>query len=220
VSGSLSPGAFAPLAPTPRATGGASPAASQATVAPVAPRPAAPSAPEPKEVYLPPRPGHPLDGIFAHLTRKHGANLHDARVVEASASSSVSADHHAKTVLDFDSQNWYRSIDEKGQWISFEFRGVKIKPTNYTMRSAPAEANGANPRSWVVETSLNGATWNQIDRQDKVMGLKTPDTLACYCLGDCVATKFIRWRQVLKNFADNRELTLGAIELFGTLYNE
>jgi hypothetical protein len=98
---------------------------------------------------FPLRPEEPLNGIICELTRKHGGNVHDKGIVLIT-SKSVS-DGDVNNLVNLGSRSGFRSKDESGQWICWEFRENLIRPTHYTIRSSTDNY----PKSWVLEGSMN-----------------------------------------------------------------
>jgi hypothetical protein len=103
------------------------------------------------------------------------------------------------------------SKDEPGQWICWDFREMRVRPTHYTMMAR-------YPKSWVVEGSLDGMNWTEIDRQtDNEAFNKNPET-ASFRISKPVESRFIRLSQTDKNHEGKDFLGyLYVVEFFGTL---
>jgi hypothetical protein len=122
----------------------------------------------------------PLDGIIAHLSRKCGGNVHDRGIVNVTSSSRLggSPTWDGKNAFDLKSSSVFHSDGRwdahsiphtRNQWISYDFQETKIIPTQYSIRSRadPCAADGSHPKSWLVEVSMDGSNWTEIDHQKK-----------------------------------------------------
>jgi hypothetical protein len=88
----------------------------------------------PSPVELAMKEAKSLDGIISYLTKKHGGNIHEKGIVRTTSKSGS---------FDF-------SEHEPGQWVCWDCREMRVRPTNYTILSSYL-------KSWVLEGSLAGA---------------------------------------------------------------
>jgi hypothetical protein len=155
-----------------------------------------------------------LDGILSYLTKKHGGHVHERGLV-AVTSKSFWQDRPlflAKNAADFTCPAWYFcSKDEPGQWISWDFGEMRVRPTHYTMMAH-------YPKSWVVEGSLDGTNWTEIDRQTDNADFEKYQETASFRISKPVECRFIRLSQTGKNHQGKDYLgDLLVVEFFGTL---
>jgi hypothetical protein len=166
-----------------------------------------------------------LDGIISYLTRKHGGNVHDKGIVTITSKSVDDDDSRlaVRNVVDLTSGESFYSKDEPGQWIRWDFHGLRVLPTHYTIISQWL-------KSWVVESSLDGEAWTEIDRKTDNEDFKSYNwkTASFAVSAEC---RFIRLTQTGKNhdgcdhfLRDSGKghggydtLIIYAIEFFGTL---
>jgi hypothetical protein len=146
------------------------PSVQQQTPKPVPASPANEPAPKPSAVPkpasgvdLPLRKRNSLEGVIWYLTKKHGGNVSEKGIVAITSKSVHSSDDWCalKNLADFadlSSNSAFLSADAPGQWVCWDFRGMIVRPTHYTIR-------GPFLTSWVFEGSLDGSTWSEIDRQ-------------------------------------------------------
>jgi hypothetical protein len=99
-----------------------------------------------KEVEFPLEGANLFKGIISYHTRKHEGNVHDKGIV-AIASKSISSGY-VEDVADLSSDSYFMSSNEPDQWIRWDFHEIRVRPTDYTIRSCRLE-------SWVVEGSLD-----------------------------------------------------------------
>jgi hypothetical protein len=109
-----------------------------------------------------------LEGIISYLTKKHGGNVHEKGIVTITSKSVVNDNgrYPLKNVADLTSDSGFNSVsdscfiskNEPGQWICWDFREMRVRPTHYTIKAIYL-------KSWVVEGSLDGESWAEIDQQ-------------------------------------------------------
>jgi hypothetical protein len=107
----------------------------------------------------------PLDGLITLLTTEYGGNVHETNVVNVTGSSQYQNDphFHAKNATDLMTNDLFYSEPKKNQWICYDFKGMQVCITHYSIRSAA----DAVPRDWVAEGSVDGSKWFEMDkRQD------------------------------------------------------
>jgi prefoldin subunit 5 len=156
-----------------------------------------------------------LDGIISYLTKKHGENVHYRGIVTIT-SKSTNTWFPPSNVADLTSREPFesdRGQDGIGQWICWDFREMRIRPTHYTIQMY------SNMKSWVVEGSLDGSRWTEIDRPTDNQDFKgnRRDT-ASFAVSNAVEFRFIRLTQTGEDHrGKNSGLAIDAIEFFGTL---
>jgi hypothetical protein len=179
------------------------------------------------------------DGIIAHLTREFGGNVHDHHVVEVTSRSfekeTDGANPHlwaypnkpdwaVKNAADLETISCFLSPYHKKEedirrtrnnWICYDFNKRRIVPTHYTIRTHGP--GGARPKSWLVETSVDGESWREVDHKEnseQLNGANFRGTFAVAGGGEC---RFIRLVNVGKNHFANDCLFISAWEIFGSL---
>jgi hypothetical protein len=112
----------------------------------------------------------PLDGIIADLTRECGGNIAEHRLVRIMRSSvrRDNAEFPAKNAADLGSDSVFYSESEPGRWLCYDFSGIVVIPTHYSIRAG----GEMNPRNWVVEGRKCEADWLELDRHEKDDSLK------------------------------------------------
>jgi hypothetical protein len=116
----------------------------------------------------------------------------------------------AKHVADLTSDSAFYSKDEPGEWLCWDFREMRVRPTHYTMRTWSV-------KSWVVEGSVDGRSWTEIDRQTDNQDFKVGCTVASLPMSNPADCRFIRLTQTHKRHCRDDILRLEAVEFFGTL---
>jgi hypothetical protein len=162
-----------------------------------------------------------LDGVMAFLKRSHGGNVHDKGVVNVTASSIGWSE--PKNVADIGVQSvFYTTSKTSSEWVQYDFKGMRIRPSHYTLRSVYNwGVNSYHPKNWVIEVSETGreSDWTEIDRQTNNADLNGPDKRKSFTILRSVgAVEFIRLRMTGPNHRGSDSLTLSDWELFGELH--
>ena len=186
----------------------------------------------------------PLNGIIAHLTRECGGNVHDKGVVEVTASING---EYAKRAVDLGTNSPFYSKCEPNQWILYDFKGQRVAPTSYSIRSG----QHGYPKSWVLEVSndetdigsdprrrnmgqflritpdghafhVDGKKWVVVDRRKDNFDLNDRHVTRNFGLSTppSGAFRFVRLRLTGKNHHGDHYLRIGALELFGALSSQ
>jgi hypothetical protein len=156
-----------------------------------------------------------VDGIISYLTKKHGGNVHEKGIVTITSKSVLNdaAQYALKNVADLASGSWFQSRDEPGQWVCWDFGGMRVLPTHYTINSF---AYGL--ASWVIEGSVDGRSWTEIDRRQHNRDFTNGGT-ASFATSRAAEFRFIRLTQTDQRYGyGDQILGLRAAEFFGTLY--
>jgi hypothetical protein len=168
------------------------------------------------EVKFPLKEAKPLDGVISYLTRKLGGNVHDKGIVTITSKSVLDDPKYAaRNVVDLTSDSAFCSQSEPGQWVCWDFRKMRARPTHYTVKCYSL-------KSWVVESSLDGKAWTEIDRKTDSEDFKAGWRTASFAVSKSAECRFIRLTQTGKRHSscfDETPDCLGirAIEFFGTL---
>jgi hypothetical protein len=152
------------------------------------------------------------DGIIAYLTKKHGGNVHDLGIVTLTVKS-LRPGHRGDpaNAADLDRSTWWLSGNKNpGQWICWDFGTSRVHLTHYTLSTQWLA-------SWIVEGSLDGETWTELDRQSDRPQFTPKSAVISFSISDPTELRFIRLTQTGER--SNGGLTLGirACEFFGTL---
>jgi uncharacterized coiled-coil protein SlyX len=180
-----------------------------------APTPVQPVSPtkSAKGVEFPLKEAKSLEGIISYLTRKHSGNVHDKGIVTITAKSVMShkIEHAVRNAAGLTSDSDFMSKNEPGQWICWDFHKMRVRPTHYTIRTSDL-------KSWVVESSLDGEAWTEIDwKTDNEDFRALGGNTASFAVSKSAECRFIRLTQTGKDHDRNDFLRIMAFEVFGTL---
>jgi hypothetical protein len=170
------------------------------------------------------------DGIIAHLTRECGGNVHDHKVVEVT-SSKPNGDRgisHGQNAANMEADSCFTSgfrvkseaIEHtRNNWICYDFKDHRIVPTHYAIRSYNFESGRYHLKSWVVETSVDGQMWQEVDHQENNQDLNGRYRTRIFQVsaGVCRPCRMIRLVNIGRNHFGDDCLQIGAWEIFGDL---
>jgi hypothetical protein len=156
-------------------------------------------------------------GIISYLSKKYAGNVHDRGVMTITSKRTTALfgnGSQAKRVADPIGLVRFRSRDEPGQWICWDFREMRVCLAGYTFWSSGLE-------SWVVEGSLDGENWTDLDRQSNWTGPTRSEggwNLPSFPVVTSVAFRFLRLTQTDKSLHRDHVLSVEGVEFFGTLF--
>ena len=166
-----------------------------------------------------------LEGIIAYLTYEYDGNVHEKGVVRVSASSAWDDGEgwysRPEFAADLGKGLGFRSADEEGNWICYDFKDRRVIPTSYSVRSM-GDNYGEHLKSWVIEVSNDGSLWTEIDRRDNNYSLTNSYATVNFKIPKVPSEmfRFFRLRQTGKNHRGSYEINITALEIFGTLFEK
>jgi hypothetical protein len=184
------------------------------------------------------------DGIIAHLTRQCSGNVHDRQVLEVTSGSfekeTQGANAHsgasfsdpsnaAKNAVDLEAGSLfasaYRQRDEKiphtrNNWLCYDFKERRIVPTHYAIRTNGGDPGWSHLKSWLVETSANGKSWQEVARGENNEQLNGSGFTGTFTVAGDLASRFIRRVNIGKNHYGDDQLRTSGWEIFGAPSNE
>jgi hypothetical protein len=184
-------------------------------------KPKAKIRPKPVPVTCPFRPDDTYNGIIAHLTNKCGSNVHTHGLVQITASSvcpqSRNSTYQPQQLADLLEYSIFDSQDLPDQWVCLDFGTMSMAATHYTIRTTGAGERGPHLKSWVIEGSVDGQQWTELDRKENNGQLKARNAYVSFAMSTPTEVRMIRLRQTGRNHVGNNYLTLSAFEIFGTI---
>jgi hypothetical protein len=177
------------------------------------PPPSPKPAPSRTEVEIPMPAANSLKGIIRYLMGTvEGGNVHEKGIVTLTSKSPGAQRHALRNVANLADGLDFRSADEPGQWVCWDFHEMRVRLARYTLKCLGA-------RSWVVEGSLDRVTWTEVDRQTNTACFQSDFwPAASFPVSTPMECRFIRLTQTDTNHGGNNMVFLEAVEFFGTLY--
>jgi hypothetical protein len=182
-----------------------------------------PRLPRPANVVLPPDPSSVLDGgIVSYLRDNYGDGFGSPPVLQVTASSVVSdsPSYSPMNITWLRGDPFFHYRNDRNQWVQYKFRKWRVTLTHYTIRSYFTSQRGQyNLRSWVIEGSIDGEAWTEIDRRVDNSDLDGAGVSHLFEVSNNTGIyRFIRLRQTGKNHHDDDFLIISDFEIFGTLF--
>jgi hypothetical protein len=147
------------------------------------------------------------------LTSKHSGNVHDRGIVNISGSTTDSS-LFAKNVVDLLSTSYFQSNNAPNQWLCYDFKDRKVRPTHYSIR---AHSNDCYLRSWIFEGSMDGSAWIELDRHTDDETTNSNHPIGTFSISRHCRCQFVRLRQTGVCAQRNHCLVLYGMEVFGDL---
>jgi hypothetical protein len=164
-----------------------------------------------------------IDGIISYLSRQCGGNVHTKGVVTITGNpySDGSRSHAALNAANLTENSYFYSKNEPNQMLTYDFGDRRIKPTHYSIRSRH-DGNDDNVylRSWVIEGSIDGQTWRQLDRREDDFTLKSGNKIQVFEVHLSTDCRLVRLHQTGPNHYSRPDncLVVSGFELFGSLH--
>jgi hypothetical protein len=185
-----------------------------------------------------------LDGIIAHLTREYGGNVHDRHVVDITSGSfeketnganphsgayKNDPDYAAKNATDLETDSPFHSAyrrdsenipHTRNNWICYDFKERRrIMPTHYTIRTHGCGdgPGGSHLKSWLVETSADGKSWQEVAHEEDNKQLNGRWFTATFAVAGGEECRFIRLVNIGRDHYGQDRLYITAWEIFGGL---
>jgi hypothetical protein len=90
---------------------------------------------------------------------KHGSTVHDKGAVKITAIN-ISFGHIPLNAAHLETNSYFCSKEEPGEWIFLDVKILKINPMHYTIWTYDYSPIRYDLKSWVVE-----ASWTEIDQE-------------------------------------------------------
>ena len=167
---------------------------------------------------------HSFEGIIAELTSRCQGNVHDKELVEITASSDNTAylfKKGPKIVANFHDGSVFCTKSRPESWICYHFMGgMSVIATGYSILSY-RDTHRGSPKSWKLEGSNDGITWELIDCRQEDNHLRPESySLHIYVIDSSRQARYsyLRLQQTGKNHCDSDELVISALEFSGDIF--
>ena len=155
--------------------------------------------------------------IIEHLTEEHGGNIHLKGVIEIKASSSLFESKVENIVEDND--KYFVTEVSPNQWVQLDFKDKKVLLKGYVLKTFNHSPGGNHLRNWVLEGSDDGVNFTLLDKEvdcDKLNGRLYTSSFFAY---QEKPQRYIRLREIGKDWNNDESLVLCHIELLGKIVN-
>jgi hypothetical protein len=122
-----------------------------------------------------------FEGLICHLGKCCGGNPHEKGIICATGTPyDGSSCYQPPNVADLQTDSFFHSKNETGQWLCYDFKAMRVAVTHYILRSHNYQVNGYHLRSWVLEGSEDGSKWTEIDGRDNDSSLNGPKAIGTF----------------------------------------
>jgi hypothetical protein len=176
-----------------------------------------------RSVRLSPVEGAPLHGIISYLSRRCQGNVHEKGIVTVTGHDchSDNSSYAASNAADLMVSSYFYSKNEPNQSLTYDFGDRRVNLSHYSLRSQyNAGENGYYLQSWVIEGSVDGANWTEVDRHEEDRSLNYRNPVQCFSVQNGGTDfRFVRLQQTGPNqyYSPNHCLVISGFELFGGL---
>jgi hypothetical protein len=158
----------------------------------------------------------PFDGIAAWMRGQAGGNPVREGLIEVSCSA---GNPYGEKLFDKDWKCYWSSANAADQWIAFRFPKHSVVVTDYSLRSPNSKQGWNHLRSWVVEGSMDGKEWCEIDRREGTEELNGKSKVATWKCREPRKVRIVRIRQTGKNHRNLDDIQLSGVEFFGRVFD-
>lgn len=158
-----------------------------------------------------------FDGIFNHFQNQQNFSF-SSEVTITSSSSYTGTSGPLNVILYNEPLKCFVSKNGSNNWIKFEFKNHRVKPTSYTIKSRE-NARCSHPKSWVIEGSNDDESWEILDEENDCEILRGANIIHTFQMNKQNSNefRFIRMRITGQSWGNNGCFTISKFELHGTL---
>jgi hypothetical protein len=168
--------------------------------------------------FFPLKIGPPPDGIVAYLTRKHGGNPAAKGAVAVTLSGKYENHRMGPNALDLatDTDACAGTTADSAQYIDFDFRAMRVRPTHYWIRSYCV--GSAHLKSWALQCVDDLGPPIELDRRTNTSELNGRGKAASFEIAHPTRCRVIRLISTdSTHYPGNWRVIISGFELFGYL---
>jgi hypothetical protein len=141
----------------------------------------------------------------------------DLNIISITASSVGSPQSYPlRNLADFENRTYFSTRNEANSWICYDFKDMRVKLTHYSLR-ATREGSTCFLQSWILDGSVDGKSWVEMDRHEKDSSLNHREAIATFNIASSSNYRYIRLCQIGPTTRGDHYLLLNSIEFFGIL---
>jgi hypothetical protein len=159
--------------------------------------------------------GDPFDGVASYLRKQAGGNPVTGGLIGVSYSTGNS---YCEKLFERDWKCYWSSENAADQWLLFDFPKHQLYVTEYTLKSPNSKAGWNHLKSWLLEGSDDGETWEEIDRREGNNDLNGRSRVKTFACQQPAKVRKLRLHQIGKNHRNADDIQLSGIEFFGRLF--
>jgi hypothetical protein len=90
-------------------------------------------------------------------------------------------------------------------------------PTHYTIRTNSGDPGFFHLKSWLIETSVDGKSWQEVAREERNRQLNGSHFTGTFTVAVGRECRFIRLVNIGRNYGGSDQIWISAWEIFGGL---
>lgn len=156
-----------------------------------------------------------FNGIIQHFLMHSNENISEKVHITASP---PNCGHKTVSVTQFNDSSCYQTTDAQDSLICFDFKGNRIAPTNYQIKTY--DLGVQNPKTWVIEgKSDENSQWENISSESDCTFLNGKNISHIFEIKNLNGKEFryIRMLQTGPNWGGHYYLTINSFEFYGYL---
>jgi hypothetical protein len=140
--------------------------------------------------------------------------------ITASFDARSNSDKNLDSIIGFVIPSWSSIVDaDASPSVSFRFLRNFVVLHSCTLQSSVNAANTVHPRSWVIETSMDGISWFLLQNVEDSSAPNGDQALAHFALNHVVCTR-VRIRMTGLNWGGKLKFSFRRFEIFGEVFSD
>lgn len=180
---------------------------------------------KPKEVnciQIPFDENNEFSGIFKYIREEINSKIENEINITCSSCQDINSDrdYNPRNILYFDENKaFWSDSSSPNNWICFDFKEHRVKPTDYTMKTYGISPN-RHPKCWVIEGSNDNENWVTLDVQKDCLYTKSSKAVHTFKMNQNneEAFQYIRFRATSEDWSGMNFVIIDSLELFGFLF--
>jgi serine/threonine protein kinase len=159
--------------------------------------------------------------IFAQLNEKYGGNVAELGIVTISGNSvDESRERGLPHLLEPNWTKCWTSKNDKHSWLQFDFHGMNIIISSYTIKTYPLGRGFSHMRSWTLQGSVDGVSWIDLDTRVNTSELNGRSKTGVFTLAGPTEVRSLKLKQTGPNHADDHYMILTNVEFYGAVLSK
>jgi hypothetical protein len=159
-----------------------------------------------------------FEGLICYLAKCCGGNPHEKQLICVKGTPcDTNSAHQPQNAADLQIDSYFYSQNAPGQWMSYDFKDMRVAVTHYILRSNDNGTGGHHLRSWVIEGSEDGGKWIELDERENEGSLNGPRAIGSFEVRTVIESRFIRLRATGPSWDGSNYVYLQAFDVFGGL---
>jgi hypothetical protein len=161
-----------------------------------------------------------LQGIVHHLQEKRAKNFSVSSSSVALSGFESGRGGPERAILLDQPYVYFASENIPGQWLMLDFQEMRVRVSEYTLRTHVYDAGAYHLKNWVLEGSVEAKSWKVLDTRSGNGDLNGKSRLAHFRISEMSdECRYVRVRATGLNHQNENYLLVGCFEIFGDLIN-